>query len=116
MRTIATCAIAAALAFAGPAHAQRSDADLPSKKAEEGAAAFFTALDANKDGKLTRAEAKAAYKDLPAEAQKRLEADFGGFDENRDGLVTKAEFEEGVQRTLAEAAKRGKRSGDAKSG
>ncbi|CAN5350022.1 hypothetical protein BH11PSE2_BH11PSE2_21440 [soil metagenome] len=83
MATTLTAALAGA-AMAQPPGGGRGPAQTP----EERAAAFDKA-DANKDGKLDKAEFKTT---LPAEFADRADMAFDRRDADKDGFVTKAEF------------------------
>ena len=61
---------------------------------------MFARLDADKDGKVTQAEADAAHKQ--AESMERKRRGHGGMvmrlDANKDGAVTRAELSSGAER------------------
>ena len=81
--TLFVAASVATALVAGAAMAQP-----PQQSPEERAAAFDKA-DANKDGKLDKAEFKTT---LPAEFADRADMAFDRRDANKDGFVDKAEF------------------------
>jgi Ca2+-binding EF-hand superfamily protein len=82
-------AIAVAVTLATPALAQR-----PQQTPEERAAAFDKA-DANKDGKLDKAEFAAM---LPDAMKDRADTIFAARDTDKDGKISKAEFTAPMQR------------------
>jgi hypothetical protein len=61
----------------------------PAPQTPEQRAAAFDKADANKDGKLDKAEFKTT---LPAEFADRADMAFDRRDANKDGFVDKAEF------------------------
>lgn len=75
-RYILSAALAAAFSVAIPAHAADEQAGQNSAERE------FTKLDKNKDGSISRAEAKGS----------EHEKDFSKFDKNKDGKLSNEEF------------------------
>jgi hypothetical protein len=76
--------LAAAAALAAPAFAQQGTPPTPEQRA-----ARFDAADANKDGKLDKAEFTAS---LPERAQANADMMWGRIDADGDGFVTKDQF------------------------
>ncbi|WP_275226851.1 EF-hand domain-containing protein [Novosphingobium album (ex Liu et al. 2023)] len=104
----------AALAMAGGAYAQQStrpDADgngtLTRAEMQTHAAAMFTRMDANKDGKLDKADRTARMEEMRAKR-------FAALDANSDGQISRAEFM--VQKPMGDGpmANRGDKGQDGK--
>ncbi len=87
-KKIATVSALAAM-MAAPAFAQ------PPQQTPEQREARFVAADANKDGKLDKAEFAAS---LPAQFADRAEQVFPMRDADKDGSISKAEFLAPMQR------------------
>ncbi len=93
---IGTAAVVLALAAAAaPALAQQGTPPTPEQRA-----ARFDASDANKDGKLDKAEFKAALPPQMADQvdDERLAMIFSRRDADGDGFLSKAEFTAPMQR------------------
>ena len=74
--------------------------------------ATFEEMDANKDGKVTLDEYKAAApKDAPAE---KVEARFKKIDANGDGVITKEEMDAATQKMKEHGGKHGDKAGGTK--
>lgn len=78
------------------AHALRGDADRDGRLSQaefvEGRAARLAAVDANRDGSVTRDEMQAA---MQARRAQRADQRFAKLDANGDGSITRAEFDAG---------------------
>jgi Ca2+-binding EF-hand superfamily protein len=81
--TLLVAAAAATALMAGAAMAQ------PTPPTPEERAAAFTKADANKDGKLDKAEFKTT---LPEQFQDRADMAFERRDADKDGFISQAEF------------------------
>jgi len=84
-RTIITAAVAAAFAFALPAYAAGDKGSAGSSSAgatKDDTNQEFRKLDKNKDGSISRDEAKGS----------EHEKDFSKYDKNNDGKLSKGEF------------------------
>jgi hypothetical protein len=81
MQTRNLIAMMVAAAFAGSAYAGGDKASAGSSKPDGGAEAMFKALDKDKDGNITKAEAKGTPH----------EKDFSSLDKNGDGKLTPEE-------------------------
>lgn len=115
-------ALALALAFAvvslpaTPADAQRAGGSKGAEKQKGGdLLGGFDKFDKNKDGVITLAETKAAYKKKPKRLKKAGEI-FKRWDKDGDGEVTKDEYKAYAASKRGEGAKKKKKVEDEESG
>ena len=93
-------------ALAQPADAARASADRPSK-GEQQALKWFQMLDTNKDGRISRDEAKVAFRLSPSLAEYFRNADL-----NHDGYLTQQEIRTVAERRRAERKARRQREAE----
>ena len=100
-----------ALAQPQPANAPKAAASSPKKpsKGEQQALRWFAMLDSNKDGRISREEAKVAFRLHPSIADYFRDADLDG-----DGYLTQQEIRTVADRRRAERQERRRREAQQK--
>ena len=98
-----------AQAAATPATQPKAAPQLPTKAALEAQTkALFERLDANKDGKVDRAEAEKAHAAAAARIEERRQKQrldaFAKVDTNKDGLISRQEFDAAGKRPTPKEA------------
>ena len=91
---------------AAPAPAATTAARAPGKN-EQQALKWFSMLDANGDGRISREEAKVAFRLKPSLAEV-----FDATDRDRDGYLTQAEIRASADRRRAERTERRQKERD----
>lgn len=109
LSSLIALALGSAAAMAQPSDAPASAASAPDRpsKGERQALKWFALLDANKDGRISREEAKVAFRLSPTVAEYFREADL-----NQDGYVTQQEIRTVAERRRAERQARRQREAE----